>query len=94
MHDDQSRLPALIKAGPLHVQFETIHPYLDGNGRIGRSIIVKARVAHPGPMSFMKTRQNDFPEKSASLHLALSVGCSGERIHCFNDRLQISNVMV
>ncbi|MBB6309706.1 Fic family protein [Xanthobacter tagetidis] len=35
MHDDGSPLPALIKAGLLHVQFETIPSFLDGNGRIG-----------------------------------------------------------
>ncbi|MGC2774108.1 MAG: Fic family protein [Bradyrhizobium sp.] len=39
LHLDDPQLPALIKAGLAHVQFETIHPFLDGNGRLGRVLI-------------------------------------------------------
>lgn len=38
IHADDT-LPAVVRAGLLHVQFETIHPYLDGNGRIGRLLM-------------------------------------------------------
>lgn len=39
LHDDNNVLPVLIQAGLVHVQFETIHPFLDGNGRLGRLLI-------------------------------------------------------
>jgi len=39
VHADDDGMPALIRAGLAHVQFETIHPFLDGNGRVGRPLI-------------------------------------------------------
>ena len=38
LHDDEPMAP-LVKAGLAHAQFETIHPFLDGNGRVGRLLI-------------------------------------------------------
>jgi len=39
LHDQPIRMPPLLKAGLVHAQFETIHPFLDGNGRLGRLLI-------------------------------------------------------
>jgi len=63
-------LPPLIKAGLAHVQFETIHPFLDGNGRIGR-LLITLLLEHWGllrsPMLYLslalKRRQQEYYER-------------------------------
>lgn len=46
IHADTPELPFLVKAGLVHVQFETIHPFLDGNGRLGRLLITFLLCTH------------------------------------------------
>lgn len=56
LHNDPVKTPLLIKAALAHVQFETIHPFLDGNGRIGRlliSFLVCAEGALREPMLYL-----------------------------------------
>ena len=55
-NDDNVDLPLLVRCGLLHYQFETIHPFLDGNGRLGRLLIVFFLVANgrlPSPILYL-----------------------------------------
>lgn len=62
-----SDLPPLIRIGLLHVQFETLHPYLDGNGRLGR-LLITLLLRHWGLLSrpllylslFLKTHRQEY----------------------------------
>lgn len=67
LHTDDVGLPPLIRAGLAHVQFETIHPFLDGNGRLGRLLItlilVEAGVLREPILYlslFLKSRRDDY----------------------------------
>jgi Fic family protein len=49
LHAEDDGLPVLLRAGLAHVQFETIHPFLDGNGRVGR-LMITFLLVHAGAL--------------------------------------------
>ncbi|MDI9332526.1 MAG: Fic family protein [Alphaproteobacteria bacterium] len=67
IHDDGTELPPMVRVALIHAQFETIHPFLDGNGRIGR-LLIAALFEHWGLLAeplmylsgYLKQHQADY----------------------------------
>ena len=74
IHADASDLPALVRVALVHAQFETIHPYLDGNGRIGR-LLIAAMLEHwqllPEPLmylsGYLKQHQSEYYRRLSAI---------------------------
>jgi len=86
-------LPPLVKAGLAHVQFETIHPFLDGNGRIGRMLITLL-VEHWGlldaPLLYLsvalKRRQSEYDTRLTAVRTEGDwEGWTGFFLECVTD---------
>lgn len=68
------KLPPLVRIGLIHVQFETIHPYLDGNGRIGR-LLISLLLEHWGLLTspilylslYLKQHQNEYYDRLSAV---------------------------
>jgi len=74
IHDVPKDLPLLIKVALVHAQFETIHPFLDGNGRIGR-LLIAALFEHWGLLSeplmylsgYLKQHQTEYYRRLSAI---------------------------
>ncbi len=67
LNNDEIKLPHLIRVGIAHYQIETIHPFLDGNGRVGRLLITLYMVSN-GLLVKPTLYLSDFFEKNKSIY--------------------------
>jgi Fic family protein len=74
IHDTTADLPPMVKVALIHAQFETIHPFLDGNGRIGR-LLIAALFEHWGLLSeplmylsgYLKQHQSEYYRRLSAI---------------------------
>jgi Fic family protein len=60
IHQDAASLPLLVRAGLVHAQFESIHPFLDGNGRTAHHLyaLCGRGIARTGPLSQLVSQKH------------------------------------